>query len=135
MISLYESITGDMSFSTEGWQFDWGSTSEYPTPINYTTTQLVDNMYKQSLAYEIGGVPCEPDSIFIICNNYMVNALHLHDVNHNSSYESAAGPLWQSTVEKKGINRVPPVPGMDNNYFNLDYLIKPLGIWEPIGTK
>ena len=34
---------------------------------------------------------------------------------------------WQNVVIHHGINRVPDKSGIDNNYFNLDYIIKPIG--------
>ncbi len=47
--------------------------------------------------------------------------------------DSRAAPVWHKTVVTRGVNRVPFVGPGDNNYFNLDYLLKPFGIWEPIG--
>jgi hypothetical protein len=133
MITLFESVTGNMTFSTDGWEFVWGNSSEYPDPIWYNTETLMQKIYEEAQRYEIGGVPCEPDSIFVICNNYPQNAFLLHQAIHGSSYLSDALLPWRSTIEKRGINRLPYVDGLDNNYFNLDYLIRPLGIWEPIG--
>lgn len=135
MIALYESITGNMTFSIVGWQFSWGADSEYPDLIPYTSRKLLQAIYNQTSVYEgaLGGVPCEPDSIFVICNNYPMNAFLLYDQLHNTTYAEAAVGAWQNTVEKHGVNRLPDVDGADNNYFNLDYLIHPLGIWEPLG--
>lgn len=135
MISLFEAITGNMTFSTRGWQFSWGNATEYPQPIPYTTRELMQAIHAQTTVYEgaLGGVPCEPDSIFVICNNYPMNAFLLHDTVHHTSYAPEPMRAWQATVQDKGVNRVPDVEGGDNNYFNLDYLIRPLGIWEPIG--
>jgi hypothetical protein len=36
-------------------------------------------------------------------------------------------------VATRAVNRGPTIPTPDNNYFYLDYLLRPLGIWEPIG--
>lgn len=135
MISLFEALTGNMTFSTQGWEFDWGTDTAYPEPIPYSSQKLLQAIYDQTNIYEgaLGGVPCEPDSIFVICNNYPMNAFLQYDSLHGTSFAPRATQDWQGTVQNKGVNRVPPVPGMDNNYFNLDYLIHPLGIWEPIG--
>ena len=135
MISLYESITGNMTFSSAGWSFNWGSDSEFPEPIHYNTEKLMNAIYTQTSLYEgaLGGVPCEPDSIFVICNNYPMNAFILHDEVHRTEYADSARTSWQETIAQHGVNRVPDVENADNNFFNLDYLIHPLGIWEPIG--
>ena len=135
MIMLFESISGNTTFSDEGWAFDWGADSAYPQPITYTTRQLMQAVYNQTGLYEgaRGGVPCEPDSIFVICNNYPMNAFLLHDALYNTTYTTTAAADWQNTVEEHGVNKLPDVEGADNNFFNLDFLIHPLGIWEPIG--
>ena len=133
MITLYESISGDFTFSEVGWEFNWGEESEFPNPIHYNTSLLMDKILQQTIAYKIGGVPCEPDSIFIICNNYPMNAFRLHDAIHHTSYSDAAAETWRDTVQRHGVNHLPDVDGVDNNYFKLDYLISPIGIWEPIG--
>lgn len=136
MIALFEATTGNMTFSENGWEFSWGAESEYPNPIPYTTRTLLDAIYNQTQLYEgaLGGVPCEPDSIFVICNNYPMNAFVLSDQLHGTSFAPSAVQAWQGTVTTHGVNKLPDVKGMDNNYFNLDFLIHPLGIWEPIGT-
>lgn len=133
MIALYESVTGNYTFSQDGWQFEWGADTEFPDPIPYTTSLLMANIFAQTTAYDIAGVPCEPDSIFIICNSFPMNAFLLHDSLHASNFSVNAVSNWQNVVEKHGKNKVPDVDGADNNFFNLDYLIHPVGIWEPIG--
>jgi hypothetical protein len=130
MIALFEATTGNMTFSENGWEFSWGAESEYPIPIPYTTRTLLDAIYNQTQLYDgaLGGVPCEPDSIFAM------NAFVLSDQLHRTSFAPSAVQAWQGTVTTHGVNKLPDVKGMDNNYFNLDFLIHPLGIWEPIGT-
>lgn len=134
MIALYESITGNFTFSTDGWNFVWGIDSEYPDPIPYNTSLLMEAIHRQTKEYSIGGVPCEPDSIFVICNSYPMNAFALHDTTHGSSFAGDSIPQWHATVVEHGTNKIPDVDKNDNNFFNLDYLIHPLGIWEPIGN-
>ncbi len=135
MIALFEATTGNMTFSEQGWEFVWGNDSEFPNPIHYTSRTLLQAIYNQTTLYEgaLGGVPCEPDSIFVICNNYPMNAFVLYDQLHGTSFAASAVRDWQDTVTAHGVNKLPDVKGVDNNYFNLDFLIHPLGIWEPIG--
>ena len=133
MIALYEAVSGNYTFSVDGWQFEWGSDSAFPEPIPYNTSQLMERIHAQASAYDIAGVPCEPDSIFIVCNSFPMNAFILHDAIHGSSYAVGAVRNWQRDVQQYGRNVLPDVDGADNNFFNLDYLIRPLGIWEPLG--
>ena len=132
MILLFENIFQNNTFSTNGWDFVWNNASTgESTSIHYNTRMLMDAIYKESLVYGIGGVPCEPDSIFVICNNYPQNAWLLHDQLYSTNYSVDAITSWHQSVQRHGVNHV--LDKALENYFKLDYLIKPLGIWEPIG--
>eukprot|EP01031_Cornospumella_fuschlensis_P026457 gene26457-31975_t len=132
MILMFESVFGNLTFSTEGWDFVWvDSESQNVTTMHYTTQLLVDRVFQQAQAYGIGGVPCEPDSIFVICNNYPQNAWLLHDKLHNTNYSARSIPVWHNSVKIHGINRL---GDKLENFFKLDFLLRPLGIWEPIGS-
>lgn len=148
MIGMYESIFGDFTFSTNGWDFIWTNTTNNEIiTIHYNTSLLMQRVYDQSLAYEISGVPCEPDSIFVICNNYPQNGWLLYDTLYHTNYTLSSIPSWSKIVKSHGINHhhsssstsVGQETIQDNkekleNYFKLDYLIRPLGIWEPIAS-
>lgn len=45
-----------------------------------------------------GGVPCEPDSIFLICNNFPHNAFRLDETLAGSNFTRESA-VWQGTVE------------------------------------
>lgn len=94
MIALYETVSGDFSFSVDGWQFEWGEDSAYPAPIPYNTSLLLQRIHAETRNYDIAGVPCEPDSIFIVCNNFAMNAFLLHDAVHNSSFARNVVREW-----------------------------------------
>jgi hypothetical protein len=156
MISLFEVVFGNYTFSTNGWDFVWTdlTTSEVEV-LHYNTSLLMERVYQQSVVYdETGGVPCEPDSIFIICNNYPQNGWLIHDSLHGTNYTAQSIPAWHKSVKYHGINHLLSsssssrslmhthssinTSNNDNysldNFFKLDYLIKPLGIWEPVGN-
>jgi hypothetical protein len=155
MISMFEGIYGNFIFATEGWDFIWIDPISNQTKItHYTTSRLMEVVYQQSLIYEISGVPCEPDSIFIICNNYPQNGWLLYDTIYHSNYSEESIPSWYKMVKSHGINHrqekgdddkreregekerdpIGKDEGKLENFFKLDYLIKPLGIWEPIAS-
>jgi hypothetical protein len=152
MISMFEGIFGNFTFANEGWDFIWiDPTFNQTQMIHYTTSRLMEVVYQQSLAYEINGVPCEPDSVFIICNNYPQNGWLLYDTIYHSNYSEESVPAWYKMVKKNGVNhhqetgtkeekdilqgeREVNEEGKLENFFKLDYLIKPLGIWEPVGS-
>lgn len=133
ILTMFEAIFLNDTFSSMGWDFLWTDpVTRACTMIHYNTSLLIDRVFQQSLAYGIGGVPCEPDSIFVICNNYPQNGWLLYDNLRQSNYTVLSIPSWHKTVKTHGINRHDRE--FIGNYFKLDYLIKPLGIWEPIGS-
>jgi hypothetical protein len=160
MISLFEVVFGNYTFSTDGWDFVWtDQTTNEVEVLHYNTSLLMERVYQQSVVYdETGGVPCEPDSIFIICNNYPQNGWLIHDSLHGMNYTAQSIPAWHKSVKYHGINHllsstsssrslmhshssmVNTTANKNNdsysldNFFKLDYLIKPLGIWEPVGN-
>jgi hypothetical protein len=161
MIGMFEAIFGNFTFSSDGWDFVWknsSSSNNEVVVIHYNTSLLMQRVYEESLVYGIAGVPCEPDSIFVICNNYPQNGWLLYDSLHLTNYTSSSIPSWAKVVKQHGINHLQSdeprqqqgqqheknqqretvqsveTTGRLENYFKLDYLIKPLGIWEPIAT-
>lgn len=130
---MYESIFHNDTFSTIGWDFKWQNiATNTTTTLHYNTSLLLQRVFDQSREYKIGGVPCEPDSIFVICNNYPQNAWLLSDHLHDTNYTTTSIDTWYESVHRHGVNR--QLDTWVENYFKLDYLIQPLGIWEPIGS-
>ncbi|MFH1539819.1 MAG: hypothetical protein ABIH66_12770 [bacterium] len=113
LIALYESITGDMKYSTEGWDFVWDD----KTVIHYTAEKLMQVVYDQVDQDERGGVPCEPDSIFVICNDHPHNAFVLYDAIHGTNF-TALDEKWRGWMEKEA--PLPRVKGKD--YLKISYL-------------
>ncbi len=70
MTQLFEWVSGNDTFATDGWTFLYNGTSS----IAYNTSKLLTAVSSQMSRYggqtAAGGVPCEPDSIFIVCNNF-----------------------------------------------------------------
>lgn len=113
IIALYESITGDMKYSTEGWDFVWDD----DTKIHYDANKLMEVVFKQVESDETGGVPCEPDTIFIICNDHPQNAFLLYDSIHGTNYQSLS-EKWRKWMEENGA--LPHHKGKE--YLKISYL-------------
>ena len=113
LIALYESISGDMKYSTEGWDFVWDD----DTVIHYNTDKLMKAIYVQVQQDERGGVPCEPNTIFVICNDHPQVAFVLHDAMHGTHYQDLAGK-WRAWMEKEA--PLPKVKG--KSYLKISYL-------------
>lgn len=112
LIALYESISGDMKYSEEGWDFVWDD----ETVIHYTAEKLMQVVYDQVDQDERGGVPCEPDSVFVICNDHPQLAFVLYDAIHGTNFQSLADK-WRNWMEKEA--PLPRVKGKD--YLKISY--------------
>jgi hypothetical protein len=115
MIALYESITGDTKYDTQGFDFVWSKDKV----IHYTAKQLMQAMYDQVQSDPRGGIPCEPDTIFIICNDHPQNAFVLYDSMHGTHF-SDLQEKWRKWMEANGT--APTVKG--KSYLKISYLRK-----------
>lgn len=103
--------------------------------FNYTLPSLITAISSQmdanTLKAASGGLACEPDSVFIICNSFPRNAFALYEAIHgagNASSFAALNTRWASAIAAYGV-----VPFRDQ-FFKLDYLLWP-GVWEPIASS
>jgi len=119
ILSLYESISGKMKYSKKGWVFAWDD----DTIIHYTGARLMQAMYGQIVSDPTGGIPCEPDTIFIICNDHPHNAFHLYDAMHGTHFADL-DEKWRAWMEKNG--KLPQVKG--KAYLKISYL-RDRGMW------
>jgi hypothetical protein len=90
MITLLENVFGNFKYSSDGWDFVWDDDATgFHRTFHYNTSMLIDAVYRQSVNYDnTGGVPCEPDSIFVICNNYPQVAFTLFDRMYGTDYSA-----------------------------------------------
>lgn len=113
LIALYESLTGDMKYSQKGWDFVWDD----KTRIHYDAKKLMKVVYDQVEKDERGGVPCEPDTIFVICNDHPQNAFRLYDAMHGTKF-AALGGKWEKWMKENA-----PLPKMKGkDYLKISYL-------------
>ncbi len=112
VIVLYESISGDTRYDKKGFDFVWND----KTRIHYTTRKLLEALYKQADSDPRGGIPCEPGTIFIICNDYPHNAFRLYDSMHGTKF-TALDEKWRKWMQAEG--PLPPVKG--KGYMKISY--------------
>lgn len=127
LISLYESLSGDLiKYSQTGWYFSWNG--QQRRDLYYNSDKLMRVIYDQVEAGESGGVACEPNSVFVVCNNHPRIAFRLYDAIHNTNY-SASNLKWEKWLRKHG--RAPNVwPNPDYRYFRIIYYA-PAHVWIP----
>ncbi len=66
LLALYETLTGDMRYWKEGFDFVWrdGRT------VHYDVQKLLDVTVSQMREGRSGGIACEPGLVFFPCNNH-----------------------------------------------------------------
>lgn len=98
LLALYETFTGDMKYSDTGWDFVWDEN----TIMHYNGTKLMQVLYDQVDQDARGGIPCEPNTIFVICNDHPHNAFRLYDAIHGTAY-AALDQKWQDWMEEHAV--------------------------------
>jgi hypothetical protein len=132
VIAMYEDLSGDFEFSQTGWNFTWWNTTAYPNGIPYTTPRLMKAIHNQMAKYFFGGVPCEPQSIFVICNNFPHNAFHIHDKLHGTNFSNTTDAIWQDAVWRFGLTGNAEIG--TGQFFNLVFLMF-LQWWDPLASE
>lgn len=132
LIALYESISGDLvKYSEIGWKFVWNNNGSNGTSIiiEYNAAKLMEAINRQVVGDETGGVSCEPNSIFVVCNNHHRIAFALYDAMHGTNF-SRTNSKWEKWVKRHG--RAPEnLPIDDYRYFRIIYY-RPIHEWIPI---
>lgn len=75
LMALYEAMTGDTRYRTEGFDFVWNADQKF----HYDTLSLAEVTVKQMRNNECGGVACEPGLVFFPCNNHPQIALRIFE--------------------------------------------------------
>jgi hypothetical protein len=102
VMGLYENMTGDQRFSTDGWDFLWIDGRKQ----HYTLDKAVRGLYEQSVVSPSGGICCEPGLVFIDCNNHSASGFVLHDLVHGTEY-AKANTKWFDWMRANFRNCVP----------------------------
>lgn len=85
LMCLYELMTGDLKYSTEGWEFVWTDGRK----IRYTLERAIRAMHEQSVEGPDGGICCEPGMLFADCNSHSALSFQLYDLVHGTRYAEA----------------------------------------------
>lgn len=126
LITLYESISGDFSYDTEGFDFVWNSTTKF----HYTTTELADVIYRQMDDESSAGVACEPGWVYTICQNHPHLGFRLFDLLRNGKTNySQISSKWKQFLTNHALEDVPLYK--KDRYFKMLY-DRATHIWVPL---
>jgi hypothetical protein len=106
MVGMYSAIFGDDRYSRPG-----ALTFEY-SPLYYglgTETfaydahKLNETIYWQMVENGWLGVACEPNCIFLVCNQFPMLGFRFHDLRHGTAYAEEAATAYQDAWSRKGL--------------------------------
>jgi hypothetical protein len=108
LITLYESISGNMTYDNEGFDLIWNKDGYPLTKIHYTTTDLVNVIYRQMNDESSAGVSCEPGCVYTICQNHPHLGLKLYDIVRNSQTNaSRISSKWKEFLIDYALEDIP----------------------------
>ncbi|UJR20078.1 hypothetical protein I4U23_023210 [Adineta vaga] len=129
LITLYESISGDFIYDTQGFDFIWNKDGQSVTKIHYTTTQLAYVIYRQMNEESSAGVSCEPGWVYTICQNHPHLGLKLYDIVRNSTTTfSQISSKWKDFLNHHALEDIPLYK--KDRYFKMLYQ-RSTHIWVP----
>jgi len=102
LMCLYELMTGDRQYSTRGWDFVWRDGRK----LHYTLEKAIQRLHTLTRASRTGGICCEPDLIFAVCNSHSATSFILFDLVHGTHY-AKANARWFKWMSKYFRNRLP----------------------------
>lgn len=104
MVGMYSSLYRDNRYDKPGaltFNFDPVFRGFGHEKFDYDFTKLTDVIYQQMEENDWLGVPCEPNAIFVICNQMPLLGFKFYDQVHNTNYATATGK-YMSSWQKKG---------------------------------
>ena len=129
LIALYESISGDLIYDTQGFDFVWTKDGSTETTIHYTTSQLVRAIYRQMDDDSSVGVSCEPGWVYTICQNHPHLGLKLYDVVRDGRTNfSRISSKWKDFLDHRALEDIPIYK--EDRYFKMLYQ-RSTHIWVP----
>ncbi|KAK5166896.1 uncharacterized protein LTR77_007625 [Saxophila tyrrhenica] len=107
MTSLYAMLFDDDEYERDGaltFRWDplfWGLGSE---DFVYDNAKLEKAILRQMEENEWVGVCCEPNAVFVVCNQFPLIAMRYNDVRQGTNYvESNILPKYRAALSKKGL--------------------------------
>ena len=130
LLTLYESISGDFTYDTNGFDFVWDKAGYPRTTIHYTTSKLAQVIYRQMDEESSAGVSCEPGWVYTICQNHPHLGLRLYDtVRHGRTNLSRISSKWKEFLTEHALEEVPVYK--KDRYFKMLYE-RATHIWAPL---
>ena len=122
--ALYESLSGDKSLTSIGWDF-YGPPNERRgvPPIRYTLETLLTSIHNQQILSRTGGFACEPTVVYLVCNQHTYTAEKLYDAIYQSSSNkrlTSEAKKWLHYLNTTAV-RQKPIGPLGEGFFEILY--------------
>ncbi|WP_374469656.1 hypothetical protein [Phenylobacterium sp.] len=106
MIGMYSALFGDDRYTRPGALTFHYSPLYYglgPETFAYDAHKLNETIYWQMVENGWLGVACEPNCIFLVCNQFPMLGFRFHDVTHGTAYAEEAATAYHDAWSRKGL--------------------------------
>ncbi|GIZ48704.1 hypothetical protein CKM354_001175400 [Cercospora kikuchii] len=106
MISMYAMLFDDDEYEKpDSLVFDWNPLffGLGPERFSYDTTSLQQAILREMERNKYVGVCCEPNMVFVVCNQFPIIAMRYNDVRHGTSVTEELLPKYLAAWEQKGM--------------------------------
>lgn len=102
MLGLHATLLNDDSYEKpDSVVFDWDVPfSGGPAKFKYSLHKLNEQIHWQLVESGFLGVPCEPNCVFLVCNQYALIALRLRDIREGTKVATAAAAGFRDAWER-----------------------------------
>ncbi|KAK2597260.1 hypothetical protein N8I77_013120 [Diaporthe amygdali] len=119
MVSLYAMLFNDDKYDEPGaLTFDWNPIffGMGPEKFPYSRTSLQQTIVKEMEKTGWMGVCCEPNCVFIICNQFPIIAIRYNDVRNGTDIVSDVLEKYQAAWKSKNGGFIAPDPSGEENF-------------------
>ena len=106
MVGLHSVLYNDDKYNDpkHAFKFEWNTRygNDGPQTFEYTQDKIAQTIYWQMVESGFMGVVCEPNSIFIICNNYAIHGLRYNDIRRGTNIADEVSRGFRTAWEQKG---------------------------------
>lgn len=106
MVGMYATLFDDDRFDAKGsltFRYDPIFYGFGPEVYEYDHATLNQVIYDQMVASGWHGVPCEPNNVFIVCNQFPILGFRFFDLRKGTSLADAATTGYRAAWSKKGM--------------------------------
>ncbi|MBK6458017.1 MAG: hypothetical protein IPF87_18340 [Gemmatimonadetes bacterium] len=106
MVGMYATLFNDDKYDAKGsltFRYDPIFYGFGPETYEYNHASLNQVIYDQMVASGWHGIPCEPNNVFIVCNQFPILGFRFFDIRKGTNLADQATAGYRAAWEKKGM--------------------------------